>query len=191
MNFFSSLLQFSGSLFVSSKTDLLTNDTLTTFTNPVFNYSAADPWVISHDGFYYSPTTSLSLDGSSIYLLKIHDLTDWDNAEAFKIFSPPEGESYSQGIWAPELHHINSKWYIIFSLDKSANPPTDDTLKKCKYYCPAVNRRMFVLESKDKDPLGPYSFLGQIPTYDMNGHDSFAIDGTYFVHNYKLYHIYR
>lgn len=56
----------------------------------------------------------------------------------------------------------------------------------CDYTCPAVNHRMFVLESSGSDPWdSEYSMKAELDTYDQ-----FAIDGTYFQHSGKLYHIY-
>jgi hypothetical protein len=52
--------------------------------------------------------------------------------------------------------------------------------------CPAVNHRMFVLESSSDDPWNSdYAFKGQLDTYDQ-----FAMDGTSFQHSSGLYHVY-
>jgi GH43 family beta-xylosidase len=56
----------------------------------------------------------------------------------------------------------------------------------CTYTCPAVNHRMFVLESSGSDPwTSTYTMKGMLNTFDQ-----FAIDGTYFQFNSSLYHIY-
>ena len=56
----------------------------------------------------------------------------------------------------------------------------------CTYTCPAVNHRMFVLESDGPDPWeSNYHLKGMLNTFDQ-----FAIDGTYFKYNGGLYMIY-
>lgn len=45
---------------------------------------------------------------------------------------------------------------------------------------------MFVLEGDDPDPwAADFTLKGELNTYDQ-----FAIDGTYFIHNQQIYHIY-
>ena len=88
--------------------------------------------------------------------------------------------------WAPELHQINTTWYIIFTADSDPDspPPALDAL--CTFDCPAVNHRMFVLESTGSDPwTSNYSMKAELNTYKQ-----FAIDGTYFQHSSGLYHVY-
>lgn len=88
--------------------------------------------------------------------------------------------------WAPELHHINDRWYIIFTADPNNDAPPPETDMYCDYSCPAVYHRMYVLESSGPDPwTSNYTFKSQLNTYDQ-----FAIDGTYFRHSTGLYHIY-
>lgn len=88
--------------------------------------------------------------------------------------------------WAPELHHFNDKWYVIFTADPNSDQPPPETDMFCDYTCPAVNHRMYVLESSGSDPwTSNYTMKAQLSTYDQ-----FAIDGTYFNHTTGLYHIY-
>lgn len=87
---------------------------------------------------------------------------------------------------APEIHNISGKWYIIFTAtpDGDNPPPLQDAI--CPINCPAVNHRMFVLESSGSDP-----WTSDFPMKSMlNTYDQFAIDGTYFSYKDKLYHIY-
>lgn len=89
-------------------------------------------------------------------------------------------------LWAPEIHLIDGKWYIIFTAtpDRDAPHPLQDAM--CPFSCPAINHRMFVLESDGPDPwASSYSLKGMLNTFDQ-----FAIDGTYFKHKDNLYHIY-
>lgn len=132
----------------------------------------------------WAPQTSYRPEQKQVRLTG--DGSDWNNASTKLVFRPPEGEAYSYSLWAPELHHINSRWYIIFTgnADNESPPPETDML--CDYTCPAVNHRMFVLESSGSDPWeSNYTLKGQLDTFDQ-----FAIDGTYFHHSTGLYHVY-
>ncbi|KAH8203780.1 hypothetical protein TruAng_002073 [Truncatella angustata] len=65
------------------------------------------------------------------------------------------------------------------------NPPQlQDALRPIN--CPAINHRMFVLEGDEPDPWAADFRLKS----QLNSYDQFAIDGTYFVYEDKLYHIY-
>ncbi|KAL8820884.1 MAG: hypothetical protein Q9191_007422 [Dirinaria sp. TL-2023a] len=102
------------------------------------------------------------------------------------IFKPPMGVNYSFDLWAPEIHNIDNRWYVIFTADSDADSPQPEVDMYCDYSCPAVNHRMFVLESSGSDPwTSSYTLKSQLDTYGQ-----FAIDGTYFQHSTGLYHIY-
>ncbi|ERF73680.1 hypothetical protein EPUS_00933 [Endocarpon pusillum Z07020] len=98
--------------------------------------------------------------------------SNWNNASTKLVFDPPEGEAYSYSLWAPELHEIDERWYIIFTANADNESPPPETDMLCDYTCPAVNHRMFVLESSGSDPWeSNYSLKGQLDTYDQ-----FALD---------------
>ncbi|KAK5229156.1 hypothetical protein LTR47_008048 [Exophiala xenobiotica] len=112
--------------------------------------------------------------------------SDWNNAGIKLAFTPPENTSYSYDLWAPELHQISGLWYIIFTADVDPDQPSPEQDMYCDFTCPAVNHRMFVLESTTSDPWeSEYNFKAELDTYDQ-----FAIDGTYFSHSTGLYHVY-
>jgi GH43 family beta-xylosidase len=73
-------------------------------------------------------------------------------------------------IWAPEIHHIDGRWYIYFAAGDS-----DDVFRI----------RMYVLESAAADPLDPsgWTLKGQIATE----WDSFSLDATTFAHRGRRY----
>jgi GH43 family beta-xylosidase len=90
-------------------------------------------------------------------------------------------------LWAPEIHNLDDKWYIIFSATSDFDNPLPLLDAMCPFSCPAINHRMFVLESSGSDAWeSDYSVKGELDTYDQ-----FAIDGTYFKYETELYHIYR
>ncbi|KAK7699975.1 hypothetical protein SLS64_011200 [Diaporthe eres] len=145
-------------------------------------YSAnGDEWYL----FTYSTNDNITLRRSKA-------LTDnWDNQETRVVFTPDPrgqdaGQPWSTDLWAPEIHNISGKWYIIFSAtpDFDNPPPLQDAA--CPINCPAINHRMFVLESDGPDPwTAGFTLKSELNTYDQ-----FAIDGTYFIHNQQIYHIY-
>ncbi|KAK5131206.1 hypothetical protein LTR08_001231 [Meristemomyces frigidus] len=152
-----------------------------TYTNPILP-TGADPWVTRYGDYYYMTYTT----NTNITILRSTTLTDWNDADAKLAFNPPAGYNYSTDLWAPELHNIAGKWYIIFTGDPSSDSPPPETDMLCDFNCPAVNHRMYVLEGSTSDPwTGNYTMKAQLNTFDQ-----FAIDGTYFQHSTGLYHIY-
>lgn len=67
--------------------------------------------------------------------------SDWNSAEMKLLFKPPMLVNYSFDLWAPELHKIDDKWYVIFTADSDADSPPPETDMYCDYACPAVNHR--------------------------------------------------
>ncbi|KAI9756368.1 MAG: cysteinyl-tRNA synthetase [Chaenotheca gracillima] len=158
------------------------DDASSTYTNPVLDSVGADPWVIKNGDYYYLTYTT----NDNITLSRSKTLTDWNDADSKLLFKPPMGMNYSTDLWAPELHNIDNKWYVIFTADPMADMPPPEIDMFCEFSCPAVNHRMYVLESNGSDPWeSNFTMKGQLNTFDQ-----FAIDGTYFQHSSGLYHIY-
>ncbi|CAK4033150.1 glycoside hydrolase family 43 [Lecanosticta acicola] len=152
-----------------------------TYTNPIVP-TGADPWMLRYGNYYYL----LYTETDNITMWRSPSLTDWSNADMKAAFLPPKGQDYSTYLWAPELHQIDNKWYIIFTADPNKDTPPRDIEMLCNFGCPAVNHRMYVLEGSTSDPwTSDYTLKSQLNTYDQ-----FAIDGTYFQHSTGLYHIY-
>lgn len=136
-----------------------------TFTNPLLP-SGADPWTIYKDGFYYYTHTV----GNRIVLWKTKSIADLKTAPQKTVFSPPPGTLYSRNLWAPELHHINNRWYIYFAADSGHNK----------------DHRMWVLENEARDPLeGEWKMKGKIG----DATDKWAIDASVFQHRKQWYMI--
>lgn len=136
-----------------------------TYTNPLLK-GGADPWALWHkDRYYYMHTT-----GKRLTLWRTHDITDLNNAEKKNVWEPDDTTAiYSQHVWAPEIHHINRKWYIYFAADDGN---TD-------------NHQLFVLENPSADPFeGSFVLKGRISTDPDN---NWAIDGSLFEHRGELY----
>lgn len=128
-----------------------------TFANPI-KATGADPWVIRWKDHYL---LAESRDGG-IWLTESpkDDLTGIASGTEHKIWSYPLDGPDSQAVWAPELHHVGSRWYVYFAATTADNDNR--------------NHRMFVLESTSDDPLGSYVNRGRIA--DSAGR--WAIDGT-------------
>jgi len=71
--------------------------------------------------------------------------------------------------WAPEFRLFDGHWYFYYT----AGSPTGSY----------DNQRSYVLESAGSDPLGPYSFKGQL----NDGSNDWSIDGSILQLNDKLY----
>ena len=132
-----------------------------TFMNPLT--PGADPWVIQYNNSYYYCRS----EGDAIVVFKSKKLQNIAVGEKKIVYKPPQGKPYSKEIWAPELHHINNKWYIYFAADDGNNN----------------NHRMYVIES-DK-PQGIYVFKGKI----TDKSNKWAIDGTVMQANKQLYFV--
>ena len=136
-----------------------------TFTNPLLP-AGADPWSIYKNGFYYYTHTV----GDRLIIWKTKSLADLKTAPHKTVFIPPTGKAYSKGLWAPELHFINKKWYLYFAADSGKNE----------------SHRMWVLENSSKDPMkGTWKLKGKV----TDASDKWAIDASVFQHKGKLYMI--
>ena len=138
-----------------------------TFTNPfITSRPAADPWIVWHDGFYYFTSTT----GGSVEIWKSPTLTGLDSGEKKVVWRAPQTGPNSRDVWAPEIHFLAGKCYVLYT---ATNDKREDT-----------NRRLFVLEAETNDPLGSYRDRGRIIVPDA---DVYAIDGTYFEQEGKLF----
>jgi GH43 family beta-xylosidase len=136
-----------------------------TFTNPLLP-SGADPWSIYKDGYYYYTHTI----GDRLIIWKTKNIAQLQKAEKKTVFLPPAGKPYSKGIWAPELHFINNKWYLYFAADSGKNE----------------SHRLWVLENASRNPLkGKWKLLGRL----ADSSNKWAIDGSVFNHKGQLYMI--
>ena len=77
-----------------------------------------------------------------------------------RIWRAPQHGDHCTDLWAPELHHIGTRWVVYYAAT-TCDGNND-------------NHRMFALESVGDDPLGPYKDAGAVR--DSSGR--WAIDGT-------------
>lgn len=135
----------------------------TTYVNPLLPFGP-DPWAIWYgDQYYYMHTLQ-----DSLVLWRTKDITDLRNAEKKTIWIPTD-PSNSSHLWAPEIQHIDRKWYIHYAADDGN---TD-------------NHQLYVLENPNPDPFqGEFVMKGRISTDKDN---NWAIDGSLFEHRGEWY----
>jgi GH43 family beta-xylosidase len=110
--------------------------------------------MVLHEGSYYYCQSAVGERG--IALRQASSISGVGEADVKLIWAAPANGMNSRSVWAPELHHIAGKWLIYYCADDGDN----------------ANHRMWVLESENDSPFGPYRCRGQIETY------GWAIDGT-------------
>lgn len=127
-----------------------------TFTDINSAIDVADPWVVLwRQNYYYCAVKS-----NKIWISQSKTLQDIGKTPE-AVWAPPKATAYSENLWAPELHYLDSKWYIYFAADDGCNK----------------NHRMYVLEGNSDYPQGSYTFKGKIAAST----DKWAIDGTVMV----------
>ncbi|MBP2336494.1 GH43 family beta-xylosidase [Saccharothrix coeruleofusca] len=133
------------------------------YTNPLAN-NRADPHIFKHtDGYYYFTATAPEYD--RIVLRRATTLQGLASAAETVIWRKHASGEMGAHIWAPEIHFINSKWYVYFAAGRA-----DDVWRI----------RMYVLESSSANPLtGSWTERGRITT----PWDTFSLDASTFVAN--------
>jgi GH43 family beta-xylosidase len=116
------------------------------FTNPIF--VSQDPWITYVKGKYYFSqsgcgNTCGSAGANTIYIKESATLTGLSTAVWNAVWTAPATGPNSTNVWAPELHYINSAWYIYYAA-------TDATGE-------VSNHRNFVLQAMSGSPLGQYT----------------------------------
>lgn len=137
------------------------------YRNPLVE-QRADPHIHRHtDGHYYFTATAPEYD--RIILRRSRTLKGLTRADESVIWRRHTSGDMAAHIWAPELHHINGKWYIYF-----ASAPADDVWKI----------RIWVLENANPKPFkGSWTEKGQLTTV----WDTFSLDATTFTHRGSRY----
>ncbi|WP_256710695.1 family 43 glycosylhydrolase [Paenibacillus sp. FSL H8-0548] len=136
-----------------------------TFKNTLAPIDTPDPSIAYHDGYYYMTFTH---NGTDIMIMKSRTL-DFNGAERRVVWYPPVDTMYSANLWAPEIQYLQGKFYIYFAADDGANE----------------NHRMYALEAETNDPMGSYSFKGQV----TDATNKWAIDGLALEHENQLYFV--
>ncbi len=136
-----------------------------TFKNALADIDTPDPSVVYKDGYYYMTFTH---NGADVMVMKSRTL-DFRGAERKVVWYPPVDTMYSANLWAPEIQFIRGNWYIYFAADNGLND----------------NHRMYALEADTDDPMGSWTFRGQI----ADETNKWAIDGLALELDDKLYFV--
>ncbi|HQZ68730.1 MAG TPA: family 43 glycosylhydrolase [Planctomycetaceae bacterium] len=134
----------------------------------VLEPNGADPWVFRHsDGYYYITASK----GGGVMLQRSQSLSGLGAGEKKVVWRPPSSGPFSKELWAPEMHHLNGKWYIYVAADDGQNE----------------NHRMYAIENESEDPFeGEFVMKGKV--FDPHA-DKWAIDATVLNLNGRLYFI--
>ncbi|TDC21581.1 alpha-N-arabinofuranosidase [Streptomyces sp. 8K308] len=131
------------------------------FTNPIVSQNGADPWVTYYQGRYYHLGTTWA---SHWEIRSATTLAGLRTANPVTVYRETNA-SRCCNFWAPELHRLNgpngTRWYLTYSAGVAAN---------------IDNQHVHVLESAGDNPLGPYTYRGQVDPY---GDNRWMIDSSY------------
>ncbi|TGE29171.1 glycoside hydrolase family 43 protein [Hymenobacter metallicola] len=140
----------------------------TTFQNPLLA-SGPDPFVAQKDGFYYYLHTT----NTNLTIWKTAKMSDLPATAGRVVWTPPAQGPASGNLWAPELFHLDGKWYLYYSAG-----PAGTNLGQ---------QRTWVLENSAADPTtGTWVDKGRIYSPDA---DFWQIDGTVLEQNGNRYFI--
>jgi GH43 family beta-xylosidase len=127
--------------------------------NPLLPGDAPDPWVIRHDGAYHlTPTVPPRADRLVVYRSTTLGGFRGPNVERAVVWKAPPAGPRSRGLWAPELHHLDGRWFLHYCASDNID----------------ANHRQYALEADSDDPLGPWTDRGRVDPHL----DHYAIDGT-------------
>ncbi|KAK0386210.1 hypothetical protein NLU13_6047 [Sarocladium strictum] len=127
----------------------------------------ADPHIVKHaDGHYYFTATVPAYD--RVILRSAPTIQGLQAAEEVTIWTRKESGPGSGYVWAPELHHIDDKWYIYVALGGAGD----------------WRIRPNVLEGTGDDPLTAiWEEKGEVKT----DWDTFSLDMSFFEVNGERY----
>ncbi len=150
------------------------------YPNP-FITERADPYIVKGpDGFYYftaSYPAYLNADSGydRIILRRSETVTGLRDAEEKTIWFAHKKGNMAKHIWAPEMHFIGGKWYILFTAGDSDNK---------------WNIRPYILMCKGLDPINDaWEEKGRMQPVENDAFSftEFSLDMTYFENNGKHY----
>lgn len=127
----------------------------------------ADPQILRHGDWYYLMVTVPEYD--RLELRRARSIAGLATAESNVVWRRHDSGPMSRNIWAPELHHVDGRWFIYFSAGEAREP---------------WKIRLWVLENAGADPMqGEWVERGQIKT----AWESFTLDATVFEHRGRRY----
>ena len=143
-----------------------------TFQNPLFD-SGPDPWMTWYNGNYYFAATTWGNESTGLTMRKAPTIAALKAAAPVRIWQDST-PSRSSNYWAPEFFLLDGpngpRWYGYFTGGASGTNYT-------------VTQHIHVIESAGTDPMGPYTYKGQLV-------NRAALDGSILQFNGSLYSIY-
>ena len=85
----------------------------TTYTNPVYAGTFADPFVLRHEGVYHAVGTGPAGDGRVFPTLRSEDFARWEPGPGALV--PPAGLEGGD-FWAPEIAHRDGTFFLYYSV---------------------------------------------------------------------------
>jgi GH43 family beta-xylosidase len=110
-----------------------------TFVNPIND--GPDPWMVYHNGYYYLTTSQ----HDCIRMWRARRLSELATTPGVVVWKDDD-PSRDQQVWAAEFHRIGERWYLYYTASDGVDR----------------NHRIYALESEGDDPMGPYTFKGQV-----------------------------
>ena len=148
---------------------------------PIDFNDGGDPVIVEDGGnAYYTFTT-----GGGIDIRKIKAYNDTTLVEQKTVYWAGN-DGIVGSIWAPEIHKIGDRWYIVACAEFRADAAPKGTMPERKSDEPHSDyyRYGFVLESKSDDIFGEYEFKARLAPDGLNN-----IDGTFLQKNGRLYYV--
>lgn len=150
----------------SSNSSMLKSDV--SLRNPIA--PIADPFIVRHEGNYYLIGTRTTKSLEVWYASRLEHV----GQKSQTIWTPQQGEPSFQ-VWSPSMFLLDYQghkhWFVYFTAAMQDNNEA---------------HRIYVLQSQDSDPLGPYTYKGQLAGTD----DTTAIDASLLQMHNKLYLMY-
>ena len=102
---------------------------MTTYSNPVYPETFADPFVLRHEGVYYAYGTGPGAeDGRQVPVLRSSDLVHWE-ARGHALLPGGGGGPGDVHVWAPEVAFHEGRFYMYYSSGAGAAEGTDQKLR--------------------------------------------------------------
>jgi GH43 family beta-xylosidase len=143
-----------------------------TFTNPI-RTQGPDPFMVHYNGFYYLVTTTWNNTITMRRSATLGGIATTPNTVVYNLSSQPNG---CCNMWAPELHLLTgpngTRWYLYYTASQNVSN-----------YLPT--QRIHVLESAGLDPMGPYTFRGDL--LDPTQNNTWELDGSILQLGGQLY----
>ena len=97
-----------------------------------------------HEGIYHGLVT----DGRTIFLRRSADARELFRQGPVAVWRAPRRGPDAKHVWAPELHRLDGRWWILYAADDGRNR----------------HHRIWVLTAAGDDPAGPYRSAGMVQT---------------------------